>query len=174
MTKDNPRFVSGFQLQWSQITAMATKKFLYSIRNRVLLLLQFFIPALFIVITMLTEQLGGGDKDLPELSISFNEYLETVTTVENGSISSGSIVGNFLTNYESIINGLPNVHSLTVTNRDFQDDILDQYEISLSNTNLKYMVGVTFSDSIITAWFNNQGYHTAPLAINTINNAILK
>lgn len=174
VTKDNTRFVTGFQLQRSQITAMAIKKSLYSIRNFILLLLQFFIPALFIVITMLTESFNEGDKDLPALAISFNEYLETVTTVERASITNGSFIENVSTNFESIINGLSDVHSLTVTNSEFQEEILDQYRISLSNTNLKYMVGVTFDDSLITAWFNNQGYHTAPLAINTINNAILR
>lgn len=147
---------------------------LYSVRNYVILLLQFTIPALFIVIAMLTEQMNSGDKDLPQLAISFNEYLQTVTTVERGSLASGSPMENIFTNYENIINGLPSIHSLHVTNADFQDEILEQYRISLSDTNLKFMVGVTFNSSAIKAWFNNQAYHTAPLAINTINNAILK
>lgn len=139
-----------------------------------MLLLKVLIPAFFIIILMLT-QTNTGDKDLPELSISFNDYLETVTTVERGTIANGSLLERVLTSYESIINDLSNVHTLkTVTNKDFQDEILDQYEISLSNTNLKYMIGVTFNDAEIRAWFNNQGYHTAPLAINTINNALLK
>lgn len=150
------------------------KKSLYLIRNYIMLFLQFFIPILFLIITMITESVNSGDKDLPELAISFNEYLETVTTVERGSIVSGSFMENITTSYENIINGLSGVHSLTVTSRDFQEEILEQYRASLSNTNLKYMVGVTFSDSAIIAWFNNQGYHTAPLAVNTINNAILK
>lgn len=153
---------------------MVSKKFLYSVRNYILLLLQIFIPALFIVITMLTEQFNSGDKDLPALSISFNEYLETVTTMEKGSMSSGSLIENIVTNYESIISGLSSSHTLNVANGGFEEEILDQYQKSMSNTNLKHMVGVTFSDSEIKAWFNNQGYHTAPLAINTINNAILK
>lgn len=174
LTTSGTTLVTGFQLKWSQIRAMVTKKVLYSIRNYILLLLQFFIPALFIVITMLTEQANSGDKDLPELAISFNEYLQTVTTVARGSLASGSLIENVLTNYENIINGLPSVHSLHVTDQDFQNAILDQYQASLSDTNLKFMVGVTFNGSAIMAWFNNQAYHTAPLAINTINNAILK
>ncbi|KAJ6635436.1 Phospholipid-transporting ATPase ABCA3 [Pseudolycoriella hygida] len=174
LTKNGLNFVTGIQLQWSQITAMINKKFLYAIRNYILLFLQFFIPALFIVITMLTEQFNSGDKDLPELSISFNEYLGTVTTVERDSLSSGSLTEIIATNYEQIINNLSDAHTFTVTSRNFEDQILDQYRISLSTTNLKYMVGVTFNDTSIKAWFNNQAYHTAPLAINTINNAILK
>lgn len=160
---------------WSQISAMTIKKFLYSIRNYILLSIQFIIPALFVVITMLIEMFnnnGGGD--LPELPISFNEYLSTVTTVERGSMTSGSVVEGISTSYESMINGFSSDHALRVTTRNFEDDILDQYRASLSDTNLNYMVGVSFSDSEIRAWFNNQGYHTAPLTINTINNAILR
>lgn len=123
---------------------------------------------------MLTESFNSGDKDLPELAISFNEYLETFTTMERGAMSSGSLMENVSTNYENIISGLSDAHRITIINSDFEDEILEQYQTSLSNTNLKYMVGVTFNDSVIKAWFNNQGYHTAPLAINTINNAILK
>lgn len=171
---DNGGFVSGAQLQWSQITSMAMKKFLFTIRNYRLLILQFFIPAFFIIVTMLSVTDNFGDKDLPELAISFNEYLQTITTVERGSVQSGTLLDNVFTSYESIINGLSSAHSLTVTNRDFQDEILDQYRISLGNTNLKRMIGVTFNDSEIIAWFNNQAYHTAALAVNTINNAILK
>lgn len=171
---DDKRLVTGRQLHWSQISAMAIKKSLYSIRNIIILLLQFIIPAVFIIIAMLTEQLNSGDKDLPELSISFNEYLETITTVERGPITTGSLVETVFTNYEKLINELPSEHSLRITNNNFQDDILEQYSESVSNTNLKSMVGVTLNDSMITAWFNNQAYHTAPLSINTINNAILK
>lgn len=171
---DYKRFVSGPQLQWSQITAMAIKKFLYTIRNYILLLIQFVIPVLFVVITMLTDGFNSGDKDLPELAISFNEYLETVTTVERGSMTNGSVVADIFTSFGNIINGLSSEHTLRITTRDFQEEILDQYRVSLSDTNLNYMVGVTFSDSEIRAWFNNQAYHTAPLAINTINNAILR
>lgn len=174
VTIQNDRFVSGASLQWSQITAMAIKKCLYSIRNYRILLLQFIIPAFFIIVTMLTGTSNFGDKDLPELAISFNEYLETVTIVERGSIESGTLLDNICTSYENIINSLSDVHRVTVSNRDFEDEILDQYRTSLSNTNLKYMVGVTFNNSEIRAWFNNQGYHTAPLAVNTVNNAILK
>ena len=171
---DYKRFVTGVRLQLSQIFAMALKKFLYTIRNYILLLIQIFIPVLIVVITMLTDGFGSGDKDLPELAISFNEYLATVTTVERGSMASGSVAEGIFTNYGNIINGLSGEHTLRVTNKNFQDEILDQYRTSLSYTNLNYMIGASFTDSEIRVWFNNQAYHTAPLAVNTINNAILK
>lgn len=44
----------------------------------------------------------------------------------------------------------------------------------MSTVNLNYMVGTTFAGNVITVWFNNQAYHTVPLTVNLINNAILK
>lgn len=172
--EDSTRFVTGLQLYWSQIRAMATKKFLYSIRNPILILLQFSIPAIFIVLSLLNKLVYHDDKELPELSISFTSYSETVTTMAIGSISKGSLIEKITASYKSIFDGLPDEHKLITTHRDFEDDILQQYNISLSDTNLKNMVGATFNDSVITVWFNNQAFHTAPLAINTVNNAILK
>lgn len=158
----------------SQVYAMTIKRFLYAIRNYILLIIQFVIPSLFVVLAMLAGSGLVGDKNLPELSISFDEYLQTVTTVAKGTITDGSPVANSLDSYRQIINSLLDNHKLSETNGDFQDAILSQYEESASDTNLKSMVGASFSDDRIVAFFNNQGYHTAPLTINLINNAILQ
>lgn len=171
---DSLKFLSGPQLLWSQVTAMAIKKFFYSIRNYILLIIQFVIPALFVVITMLIERFSNVGGDLPGLSIAFNEYPMTVTTVERGSMTSGSVVEGVFTSFESLVNDQSGEHSLRVTTRDFQEQILDQYRSSIFETNSNFMIGVTFSDSGIRAWFNNQAFHTAPLAVNSINNAILR
>lgn len=171
---DYRSFQRGMPLHFSQIKAMAIKKFLYSIRNYILLIIQFVIPAFFIVMTMLSDQLFTGNKDLPELEISFDSYLTTVTTLERSALPPGSVAEAISTNYENMIKALPADHTLMLANKNFEDAILDQYHTSLSATNLNYMVGAAFNESTITAWFNNQGYHTAPLAVNLINNAMLK
>ena len=171
---DYTKFLHGTSLRFSQINAMISKKYLYSIRNYILLFIQFFIPAFFIVTTMLTDSLFSGNKDLPELAISLVQYLTTVTTIEKGTLPSDSISEKIFTNYESYVKGLSNEHTLYIATKNFEDAILDKYGESLSRTNLNYMVGVTIDEFNITAWFNNQAYHTAPLAVNLINNAMLK
>lgn len=170
---DFSRFLRGPQLQFSQIAAMTSKKGLYSIRNYILLIIQFVIPSLFIIITMLSSSAFTGNQDLPSLAISIEAYLETVTTGQS-SFAVGSNLESIFTSYGDQINALPSVHTFTSTNEFFEDHILDRYRDSVSDTNLNYMVGASFNDDNITAWFNNQGYHTAPLAINLINNAIWK
>ncbi|CRK89801.1 CLUMA_CG003438, isoform A [Clunio marinus] len=171
---DYSKFEHGFKLIRSQIKAMAMKRSLYTLRNYILLIIQFLIPPFFIVITMLSADILAGNQDLPALAISFNEYLETVTTIETGDIQSGSIAEGILTKYKEAFEALPDVHELNLVDSDFENEILRQYEVSTSQTNLKFMVGATFTTDQITAWFNNQAYHTTALTINLINNALLR
>lgn len=158
---------------------MSIKKFLYSIRNWILLTIQFVICPLFVVITMLSDNLFTADNNLPELAISFKEYLQTVTTIEEGTFNAGSVAAQIATSYKDMFKNLPDrfpftSHSLTIAEKPFEDSILDQYRISKPQTNLNYMVGATIKEDRLTVWFNNQAYHTAPLTVNLFNNAILK
>ena len=171
---DYSNFQHGAALYFSQFQAMLIKKILYSSRNYILLLIQLLIPALFIVITMATAQATSGDKDLPELAISLNEYLDTVTVMHGSNVPTDSEFAPIVASYQAQFALFDERQSFNTTNRNFEDAILDQYRVSTSDTNLKYMVGASFNASAAVAWFNNQAYHTAPLAINLVNNAILK
>jgi hypothetical protein len=39
--------------------------------------------------------------------------------------------------------------------------------------NSRYIIGASISKQNVTAWFNNQPYHSAPISLNTVHNAIL-
>ncbi|KXJ81820.1 hypothetical protein RP20_CCG016932 [Aedes albopictus] len=43
----------------------------------------------------------------------------------------------------------------------------------LSEVNIRYLVGATLNDTAYTAWFNNKGYHTAPLSLSLLYNTIV-
>lgn len=161
-------------LKMSQIYALVIKKLIYSSRNYILLLIQLLVPVLFVFMTMAAEDFLTGGVDLPELAISFDSYLKTVTVLEQGSFDTGSFEGKVFNGYQEVFKTLPTEHGLVNTRDVMEKAILDQYEKSNAETNLYYMAGLTVNQNNITAWFNNQGYHTAPLAINLVNNAILK
>lgn len=172
-------FVYGPQLVLSQINAMASKKFLYSIRNYILLAIQFVTPALFVVLTMLSTANFAGNRNLPFLPISFREYPETVTTLQATNLVSGSIEDGIRRSYEELWKNLPKRdpytnHEIRIIDTDFEDEILRQYGISTSRVNFNFMIGASFTPSGIIAWFQNQAFHTAPLTINVMNNAILR
>lgn len=52
--------------------------------------------------------------------------------------------------------------------------IIFQYNESVRTVNLEYLIGASIKENEITAWFNDQPYHTLPLTLNTLNRALLK
>lgn len=81
-----------------------------------------------------------------------------------------------ITSYRNFMEELPEEHKLRVIEDglSMEETILNEYAISMSNVNLNFMVGTTFENNAIIAWFNNQAFHTVPLTVNLINNAILR
>lgn len=86
------------------------------------------------------------------------------------------IMENYITNYLDFMKDLPDEHTIreTADGLSMEDTILNEYRASMSNVNLNYMVGTTFKDNSIIAWFNNQAFHTVPLTVNLINNVFLR
>lgn len=74
--------------------------------------------------------------------------------------------------FQGIFDLFPNVHHLEVTNNNMEDYILQQSAINLPRVNQQYLMGATIKENSLTAWFNNQPYHTAPLTLNIMHNAI--
>lgn len=61
---------------------------------------------------------------------------------------------------------------------EFSADIEDHF-LNLGNqirirTNTRYLVGLSHNGHSFIAWFNNQLFHTAPLSLNLLHNAILR
>jgi hypothetical protein len=116
-----------------------------------------------------------GTNNLPELRISFLEYIQTVTVYEKNV--QGSAMDDIINSYVNFFTALPAEHSLiqTPNGMSMNNAILAEFNRSMANVNLNFMVGTTFNDdNSIIVWFNNQAYHTVPLTVNLINNAILK
>lgn len=74
--------MSGFNLAVSQVVALFKKKAIQTIRSWKLLFIQILIPAMFIIITVLSGRSSSVFTDLPALPIQLSSYLETVTILE--------------------------------------------------------------------------------------------
>ena len=170
----------GFKLLLSQISAIVLKKFIFYKRNSLMVAAQLMIVPLVLYLTMIGFQAFNIEK-LPPLLISPMEYLKTVTVIEKGNITIGSLTETIFENYLSAFSELPKkfenskaTPTFNIISKPFEDEILKQYKMVGPQIDLYYMVGATISDKTITAWFNNQGFHTAPLSLNLINNAFLR
>jgi ATP-binding cassette subfamily A (ABC1) protein 3 len=163
----------GFKLLTSQIYAMMLKKLLFSMRKFMTLVVQFLFAPFIVGYTVMTDR-HNDSSNLPALEISFDKYLKTVTLVESGNFTVNSTNEKIFQSYQESFKAFGETNKLELTEGNFNEVILEQYKSSLSSTNLNYLVGATFTNDKITAWFNNQAFHSAPLTLNLLNNAILR
>lgn len=62
-----------------------------------------------------------------------------------------------------------------ITNDDLESFILSLGNQSIQQLNFQYLAAASaLSNNTIIAWFNNQFYHTASLALNLVHNAIVR
>ncbi len=67
------------------------------------------------------------------------------------------------------------VHEFEKINENFEQYILRLARSMLVRVNSKYLAGATIRDPHrITAHFNNQPYHTAPLSLSLVHNAVIR
>lgn len=78
----NAQLISGTGLIVNQWLAMFKKKYLYSVRNWILFLLQNLIPICFIIISILVGRTMREQTVLPTLDIDLATYEKTVTILD--------------------------------------------------------------------------------------------
>lgn len=157
---------------------MMYKKILISIRNSVILFIQNFMPIFFITVTILTIRQAGTVLPLKSRHITLESYAQSVTILEmNNSIPLTNQEKEIGIQYKNVVNSYGPSHQFFEINskeQNFEDYILEKAKTILVQINSKYLAASTIHHKNITAWFNNQAFHTVPLSLNLIHNAILK
>lgn len=97
-------------------------------------------------------------KGSPELEISLDSYSNTNIYLQTDE-------SEFLEQYRNLVVNSQNI--LNVSINDNMDDLILNYG---SN----YVIGATFLKFEIIGWYNNEFFHSLPLSLNLINQAILK
>lgn len=153
----------------NQIRSMFLKKMISTKRSWVQQLVQALIPIYFMVVTVVIVRSFPGLSNLPPLPISVYNYSSTTTLLELRTSNDDIFRG-----YQTLFQGYPSSHHLQTINKDMIDHILSLSDANIGLVNRKYMTAATLGDSNHTVWFNPQGYHTAPLGIDFLYNALLK
>lgn len=129
----------------------------------------------FIILTILVVRTWAGGNDLPELTINLNGYFKTVTVLEKPPVlDSINLHHRMVTEYEKMFATMSSTTQLTEIIEDMETYILDLSKTLITRINAQYIVGATITNNNITAWYNNQPYHGAPLTLNLLHNAMLK
>ncbi|KAK7870569.1 hypothetical protein R5R35_009078 [Gryllus longicercus] len=181
-----PVLLTGPALKRHQVHAMLMKKALALSRGWVLFLVQCVLPVFFLSVAILIARTWQAMRDLPPRDIDLQSYSEVNTTLSmlnNDNKGIAHFISKYLSQkYKNVIedNGFcPTVlESNENTTGMFEEYILDQYRKDVSRTRHSFVVGASFdvvnSTPYITGWFNDLPYHSVPLTLNLLNNAILK
>ncbi|GLH10706.1 Multidrug resistance protein homolog 49 [Gryllus bimaculatus] len=181
-----PVLLTGPALKRHQVHAMLMKKALALSRGWVLFLVQCVLPVFFLSVAILIARTWQAMRDLPPRDIDLQSYSEVNTTLSmlnNDNKGIAHFISKYLSQkYKNVIedNGFcPTVlEGKENTTGMFEEYILDQYRKDVSRTRHSFVVGASFdvvnSTPYITGWFNDLPYHSVPLTLNLLNNAILK
>lgn len=171
---DDIPLLSGATLVQNQIIAMFKKKYLQTIRSWLLLLLQILIPVIFLIITILAGRERAIFNDLPPMLVTLDSYEEPVTVLQtNSSAEPTEFAYRIAAEYQNMSLSLNTV--LNVISTDMEEHILEKYSDTYARVNSRYIAGASITnDTNITAWFNNQPYHGAPLTVNLVHNAVIR
>lgn len=157
--------LSGWKLRRNQMLAMLLKKTVSTARSWILLLIQIFIPVLFLIITIVAERSVERNKDLPELELSLDSYDRPVT------ILSGD--GPYKTGYLDILNNNSHLYE-DIGNGNMTGYIVQKTLEATSTVRQRYILATTFDDDSIMALFNNQPYHSPPLALSMAVDSVVR
>ncbi|XP_044748783.1 phospholipid-transporting ATPase ABCA3 [Coccinella septempunctata] len=176
VTIDGDDFLQGYQLIKNQYLAMLMKKVLSAVRSWRLHLIVLAIPVFMIIVTMLLNK-AQKQPELPALTLNLDSYSKQkprVLVEKNGS-----------TDYEDYFEGISQAGSYQhVTN--LTAEMLRLTRENAPSVRSHYLTGASFekveeeilfftkTKPVLTAWFNNDAYHTAPVALGMILNSIYR
>ncbi|EFA12134.2 ATP-binding cassette sub-family A member 3-like Protein [Tribolium castaneum] len=159
---------TGLELIRNQFIAMLMKKTLTFMRTWLLQLVQIIIPVAFLIIAIVVSRNLNKNKfeDLPKLLLTPHSYKNPIFLVED------HFKNQFSQNYFKNLEGFE-VKSVT----DLSTAILNLSRTIPAIVKKKYIVGASFAydrnkSPVLTAWFNNNPYHTPALSFGLVLNSM--
>ncbi|XP_068605723.1 phospholipid-transporting ATPase ABCA3 [Brachionichthys hirsutus] len=170
----NIKLNTGVRLQLQQFYAMFLKRALYSWRNWKVMVAQFLVPLIFTVVALVVARSLPNQHNSPYLKLALRRYGPTKVPVALQP-TTGPLASAMANAYGSQLSAqLGQLTNVT----DFTDYILTQAEEEGGSFNERCVVGASFDGSsdrfTVTAYFNNEGYHTPATALMLVDNALFK
>ncbi|XP_052897147.1 phospholipid-transporting ATPase ABCA3-like [Anopheles moucheti] len=159
--------LTGKELLLNQIQAQLLKKSLSTVRAWIQLVMMFVIPIFFVCMTFIITRSISAGNDLPALAINMDAYAKSITVLQGTNGDPARV--------EAFQNMFAEQGDLVTIEEDMTEYIVRKSKEDIASVNTRYFVGATIAGgSSYVGWFNNKAFHTAPLALNLIYNAILQ
>ncbi|XP_023310224.1 ATP-binding cassette sub-family A member 3-like [Anoplophora glabripennis] len=164
-----PQFTGGIKLLGNQFLAMFMKRSLSTCRSWPLLLIQIAIAITFVIVAVMYIRAQKFANLSTPVPLDLSKFNKPVVLVED--LSNSSYLQPYL-NYLKT-----NGYSYEKTNN-LSKRVVELTNRSPVKARSKYVVGVTFdkenNKDHITAWFNNDAYHTPGISLALVLNTIFK
>lgn len=178
-----------FLLFAQQFYAMFVKRALHTLRNKIVTFVQLAVPFFFTIVSLIVIKTFPGPHDSPSLNLTISSLGENVVVyslpanVSNHSVlwNMGHFYGNQFEEGVGTKVKLVNKEKGFKEKPDIVNFLLSRGQESIGDYNLHYMVGANFehnegsTDGVtITAYFNDQAYHTPAITIGVLANSLMQ
>ncbi|XP_036595474.1 ATP-binding cassette sub-family A member 3-like [Trichosurus vulpecula] len=165
---------SKYKLHWQRFYAMFIKKVLFTWRNWKMMVAQAIIPLLCVILVMQVFQMDLDTKETPMLRLTLNQYGRTTVPFFISETSrlhpklSDHISNTIQAEGHVPLEALEPIEDFLLLKAKEEPDIFDK----------KFLMAMSVQEqedqTIVTALFNNQAYHTAPMALSMVENIFYK
>ncbi|CAH0545633.1 unnamed protein product [Brassicogethes aeneus] len=158
--------LTGLSLMVNQSYAMLMKKFLSAIRSWIMLFLLLILPVIFLIITMVSARTAGAKIELSMLKLNMDKWKKSSVLTEGPSDNA------YLTQYKKWSGN--NMNFINVA--DIEAEALQKRKDIPSTFRYYYITGLKYfkdnDNENLTAYFNNDAYHSPGIAYSLILNAV--
>ncbi|KAJ8951645.1 hypothetical protein NQ318_012316 [Aromia moschata] len=167
-------FTGGWGLLINQFMAMLLKKIVSNMRSWILLCIQILMPVLFLIITFLIERIYKDIGDLPAMPLSLDKFDNPVTLREkiNDNFNYADDYKKILTDKGHLVEDADNMTQTMIELSGRVPITVRRHYIAGASFDIGTMFGVEVPN--ITAWFNNDPYHSPGITLGLVLKAIYR
>ncbi|KAF2889010.1 hypothetical protein ILUMI_17163, partial [Ignelater luminosus] len=162
------QLLSGWQLWRNQFTAMFLKYSLSILRSWLLYVIHNLIAVSFLALTIVVVRNKGFNDELPKLKVDLNAYNDPITVLTRTNVNNV-----YAKSYIDMLKSNENAY-INWENGDMSIKMRNETERNPGGVRVRYITGASFENNDIYAYFNNDPYHSPPLSLQMVFNAILK
>lgn len=162
----------------NQIAAMLLKSILHTYGRRLQILLLYILFILLFCSVVLTGRTRNLDKSR-YLTLTFNLYRNPIYFYRIGeNLDDNPFMRSVAHQYAATrkyVDKEVNIHSRRIPmETKIADFALKLNPSEVSFVNKYFIAGASFKKKYIVVWLNNKAFHTAPLSLNAVHNALLR
>ena len=158
---------------------MFLKRMIHTSRNWLVTLTQLLIPFLFTVILLIVLQTLPHPEDSPPLTLNTSHFAKNYVLYSDGinpSAEMHKLTELYVDQFKDM-GSLPQFVNLT-NNQSMEDYFVEIAKKGVARYNAHYLIAMELQKVETSlkpiAYFNAEGYHTAPMTLNALDNMLLK